>query len=134
MPESNTPMIMRSYVDALIARAEFATYLDDDVTFEIVGTTVTARGRQAVRDLITSLHTQAFDATVKVKTLIADEGQAALEAEFIGTHTGDFLGMAATGKPVNVPYCVIYDVPGDKITALRIFMPMEMFSQQLGDA
>jgi len=127
-------MIMRSYVDALIARAEFATYLDDDVTFEIVGTTVTARGRQAVRDLITSLHTQAFDATVKVKTLIADEGQAALEAEFIGTHTGDFLGMAATGKPVNVPYCVIYDVPGDKITALRIFMPMEMFSQQLGDA
>jgi hypothetical protein len=27
---------------------------------------------------------------VKVKTLIAGEGQAALEAEFIGTHTGDF--------------------------------------------
>jgi steroid delta-isomerase-like uncharacterized protein len=134
MPESNTSMIMRSYIDALIARADFASYLDDDVTVEIVGTTVAARGRQAVRDLITSLHTQAFDATVKVKTLIADEGQAALEAEFIGTHTGDFLGMAATGKPVNVPYCVMYDLSGDKITALRIFMPMEMFSRQLGDA
>jgi len=30
---------MRSYIDALIARADFATYLDDDVTVEIVGTT-----------------------------------------------------------------------------------------------
>jgi|SRR4051794_19714777 steroid delta-isomerase-like uncharacterized protein len=132
MPENNTSMIMRSYLDAIIARADFATYFDDDVTFEIVGTTVTARGRQAVRDLITWLHTQAFDATVKVRTLVADEGQAALELEFIGTHTGDFLGMAATGKSVNVPYCVVYDVHGDKITALRIYMPMEMFSQQLG--
>jgi predicted ester cyclase len=80
------------------------------------------------------LHTQAFDATVKAKTLIADQGQAALELDFIGTHTGDFLGMAATGKPVNVPYCVVYDVPGDKITALRVYMPMELFSQQLGGA
>jgi hypothetical protein len=39
VPESNTSMIMRSYIDALIARADFATYLDDDVTVEIVGTT-----------------------------------------------------------------------------------------------
>ena len=131
MPENNTSIIVRAYMDALIGRADFATYLDDDVTFEIIGTTVTARGRQAVRDLITVLHTQAFDATVKVKTIIAEEGQAALELEFIGTHTGDFLGMAATGKSVNVPYCVVYDIPGDKITALRIYMPMEMFSQQL---
>jgi steroid delta-isomerase-like uncharacterized protein len=134
MPESNTSMIVRSYMDALISRADFATYLDDDVTFEIVGTTVTARGRQAVRDLIASLHTQAFDATVKVKTLVANEGQAALELEFIGTHTGDFLGLAATGRPVSVPYCVVYDVPGERITALRVYMPMEMFSQQLDDA
>jgi hypothetical protein len=37
------------------------------------------------------VHTQAFDATAKVRTLIVTEGQAALEAEFIGTHTGDFL-------------------------------------------
>jgi len=134
MPENSTSAIIRSYMDAIIARADFATYLDDDVTFEIVGTTVAARGRDAVRELTTSLHTQAFDATVKVKTLIADEGQAVLEAEFIGTHAGDFLGMAATGKSVNVPYCVVYDVRADKITALRIYMPMEMFSQQLGDA
>jgi steroid delta-isomerase-like uncharacterized protein len=134
MSERNTSEIMQSYLDALLARADFDTYFDDDVTFEIVGTTQAARGRQAVRDAITWLHTQAFDATAKVKTLVANEGRAALEAEFIGTHTGDFLDMAPTGKSVNVPYCVVYDVPADKITALRIYMSMELFSQQLGDA
>ena len=133
MPEHQISEMMRSYLDALLARGDFASYFDDDVTFEIVGTTQAARGRQAVRDVISWLHTQAFDATAKVKTLIADEGQAALEAEFIGTHTGEFLGMAPTGKSVNVPYCVVYDVPADKITALRIYMPMELFSQQLGN-
>ena len=71
---------------------------------------------------------------MKVRTLIAEHGQAVLEAEFIGTHTGDFLGMAATGKPVNVSYCVLYYVPADKITALRVYMPMEMFSRQLSGA
>lgn len=134
MSSEQTSAIIRPYLDALIGREDFAAYFDDDVTFEIVGTPQAGRGRQAVSDVITSLHTQAFDATVKVKALIVDEGQAALEAEFIGTHTGDFLGIAATGKPVNVPYCVVYDIPADKITALRIYMPMELFAQQLGGA
>ena len=35
---------------------------------------------------------------------------------------------------MNVPYCVVYDIPADKITALRIYMPMELFAQQLGGA
>jgi predicted ester cyclase len=130
MPDTST--IIRSYVDALVGRGDFATFLADDVSLEIVGTKQGARGRQAVTDLITWLHTQAFDATAKVKTVIAEHEHAALEADFVGTHTGEFLGIAATGKPVNVPYAVRYDVPpAGKITAIRIYMPMELFGQQL---
>jgi predicted ester cyclase len=51
--------------------------------------------------------------------------------DFIGTHTGDFLGMPPTGKSVKVPYCVIYELRDDKIAALRAYMPMELFAQQL---
>jgi predicted ester cyclase len=57
--------------------------------------------------------------------------QAALEADFVGTHTSEFLGMAATGKSVKVPYCVVYDLHDDKITALRAYIPMDLFAQQL---
>jgi predicted ester cyclase len=48
-----------------------------------------------------------------------DDGQAALEADLVGTHTGEFLGMAATGKSVPVPYCVVYDLRDGKLAALR---------------
>jgi ketosteroid isomerase-like protein len=30
-----------------------------------------------------------------------------------------------------VPYCVVYDLRDDKITALRAYIPMDMFAQQL---
>ena len=41
--------------------------------------------------------------------------------------------MPASGKSVNVPYCVVYDLRDDKISELRIYMPMELFSQQLAE-
>ena len=39
--------------------------------------------------------------------------------------------QAATGKSVRVPYCVVYDLRGDRIAALRAYIPMELFAQQL---
>jgi steroid delta-isomerase-like uncharacterized protein len=85
-----------------------------------------------VRDFLVWMHTQAFDAHPKVKTLVVGEGQAVLEADFVGTHTGEFLGVPSSGKSVQVPYCVVYDLRDDKIAALRAYIPMELFAQQLG--
>jgi len=55
-----------------------------------------------------------------------------VEADFVGTHTAEFLGIPATGKSVNVPYSVVYDIPADTITAIRVYMPMQLFGEQLG--
>ena len=123
---------MRSYLDALLARGDFADYFTDDVTWTTIGTDQTMHVREAVQDFLAWMHTQAFDARPKVKTLVVGDGQAALEADFVGTHTGEFLGMAASGKSVQVPYCVVYDLRDDKIAALRAYIPMELFAQQLG--
>ena len=130
MPD--TSKIIRSYLDALVGRGDFAAFFADDVTFEIVGTDQATRGRQAVSDLITWLHTQAFDASPKLKTVIADDGHAAVEVDFVGTHTAEFLGIPATGQSVNVLYSVTYDIPADTITAIRVYMPMQLFGEQLG--
>jgi steroid delta-isomerase-like uncharacterized protein len=126
-----TAATMRSYLDALVARGEFADYYTDEVTWTTVGADQELQGRQPVRDFLIWMHTQAFDAHPKVKTLVVGDGQAALEADFVGTHTGEFLGIPATGKSVQVPYCVIYDLQGDKITALRAYIPMDLFARHL---
>ena len=127
-----TSETMRSYLEALLSRGDFAEYFTDDVTWTIVGTDQTMQGREPVRNFLAWMHTQAFDAHPKVKTLVVGDGQATLEADFVGTHTGEFLGMPATGKSVQVPYCVLYDLRDDKIAALRAYIPMELFTQQLG--
>ena len=130
MPHETTAKAMHAYLDARIARADFAVHLADDATFEFVGTPQ-VHGRDAVRDAIVWMHTQAFDARPKLRTVIIGDDHAALEGDFVGTHTGEYLGMAATGRPVNVPYCMMYDLRGDKITALRGYMPMDLLAQQL---
>jgi steroid delta-isomerase-like uncharacterized protein len=132
MSMETTSQTMRSYLDAFLARGDFADYYTDEVTWTTVGAGQELQGRQPVRDFLIWMHTQAFDAHPKVKTLVIGDGQAALEADFVGSHTGEFLGMAATGKPVQVPYCVIYDLRDDKIAALRAYIPMDLFTQQLG--
>jgi hypothetical protein len=43
-------------------------------------------GREAVRDFITTFHTQLFDAHSEVKSLAIGDGIVALAADFVGTH------------------------------------------------
>ncbi len=131
MPAEATAQTIRAYLDTFLARGDFADYYTDDVTWTTVGADQELQGRQPVRDFLCWMHTQAFDAHPKVKTLIIADGQAALEADFVGTHIGEFLGMPPTGKSVQVPYCVVYDLQDDKITALRAYIPMDLFAQQL---
>jgi hypothetical protein len=43
-------------------------------------------GREAVRDFITTFHTQLFDAHSEVKSLAIGDGIVDLAADFVGTH------------------------------------------------
>ena len=73
----------------------------------------------------------AFDARPELKNLLVDEGKAAIEADFVGTHTGEFGGIPPTGRGVHVPYSVVYDVRGDQISALRIYFPISLLMEQI---
>ena len=67
----------------------------------------------------------------QVENLVIGEGTGALEAVFVGTHTGEFAGIAATGIEVAVPYSVFYELADGKITNLRIYALVEGIVQQL---
>ena len=77
------------------------------------------------------MHENAFDARAELKDLLVDEGKAAIEADFVGTHTGEFAGIRTTGRSVRVPYSAVYDLRGGKISGLRIYFPMSLVIEQL---
>lgn len=123
--------VVQDYIDALIKRADFTSYFTDDVVVTFEGTDQRADGREAAGQLIRYVHQNAFDARAEVKNLFAADGKAAFEADFVGTHTGEFAGLGPTGREVRVPYSVIYDVRGDQISAVRIYFPMSLLAEQL---
>ena len=131
MSTEETRVTMLAYLDALVMRGAFPDYFADDVTFTIMGTNQTVHGQAAVEEMIYYLQEQAFDAHPVIKNMIFAAGQAAVEFEFLGTHIGEFNGIAATGRPVKVPYVAMHDLAGGKITHIRMYLPMDVLMQQI---
>jgi predicted ester cyclase len=123
--------VMQGYLDALARRGDFPAYFTDDVIASFEGTGQAAVGLDRAGRLIRSVHENAFDARVELKNLLAGEGKAAIEADFAGTHTGEFAGIGPTGRAVRVPYSAVYDLRGNKISGLRIYLPISLLIQQL---
>jgi steroid delta-isomerase-like uncharacterized protein len=112
--------VLEPYLAALALREDVAPYLADDVVLTLVEAGQEIRGRETVARAITELHQVTFDARPEISNLVVDEGQAAGEFVFVGTHTSEFAGIPATGRAVRVPYTVFYDLVDGAIAALRI--------------
>ena len=123
---------LQQYLEVLLARGEYGRFFDDDTEFALMGTDQQTRGAEAAEQTIRFLHETAFDAEPEFTSLVVDDHGAAAEALFVGTHTGDFSGVSPTGNHVRVPYSVFYDVDGDKIKSLRIYLPMDQLIAQIG--
>jgi predicted ester cyclase len=122
---------MRAYAEVLLARGDYRRFFADDIEFEVMGTDQRTRGAASAEQAIRFLHEVAFDAHPEVANVMADENGAAAEATFVGRHTGEFFGVAATGNAVRVPYSVFYSFSGGTITALRIYMSMDQLLAQI---
>ena len=120
-----------AYLDALLNGGDFAQYFTDQVEWTTMETGEQIQGREAVRDFIVALHKELFDAHPEFKKVIIADGIAALEADFVGTHTGEFAGIAPTGASLRVPYSVVYDLTDDGISALRAYMPVRQIIAEL---
>jgi predicted ester cyclase len=131
MSVERTQATMNAYIQDLVGGGRYAQHYADDVVVTLMWTDQAVRGRDAAEQMITYLHQQAFEARPVLKNLFVGQGQAVVEADFIATHTGEFAGVAATGKAVHLPYCVVYDLEDDKITALRLYFPIDVLLKQI---
>ncbi len=121
----------RAIVEAYAADHD-PSYLAEDAVFIDIATGQRYEGREAIGQMLHYIYQVAFDARAEDARTFIGEGAAAIEAMFVGTHTGDFAGVAATGRDVRVPLVVIYDVNEDGITEGRIYLQAATMMRQLG--
>ncbi len=129
MSIESTRRVMEHY---LAAEHNDVSDLAEDVVFTIMGTGEQQEGPQAVLGMLHYFYQVAFDAHAETTNMIIGDGQCCLEANFRGTHTGEFAGVPATGKEVEVPLCVVYDLENDKIKRARVYFEVPAFLAQVG--
>ena len=107
-------------------------YVAEKAVFKNMTTGDEINGRKAIADMLNYLYHIAFDAKIIMNNTVIAKTNALLEASFVGKHIGEFGGIAATGKQVNVPLCVTYDLNEDGlIQNARIYMLTDVMMQQL---
>jgi steroid delta-isomerase-like uncharacterized protein len=104
----------------------------DDVVFTTMATGDEHRGPEGIKRMLEHVYHEAFDAKAETRTRIYTEDHAVLEADFVGTHTGTFAGVPATGRQVRVPLCVVYDLRDGKIVRGRVYLEVPVLLRQIG--
>ena len=106
MSLTETQRTMDAYVRDLMGHEDYSRHFSEDVVVEVCGTDQRYAGREAARAWIDGAHALG---EIKIRDAFMGDEHAAAEAEFVRK------------DGISVPYSVIYDVAGGKITALRLY-------------
>ena len=134
MSVQETQEVMEAYFQDLFSGGPYARHFADDMVLSLMWTDQVAHGPEEAQRMIDLMHKQAFAAAPTLTAMCVGAGKAIAELVFVAKHIGEFAHIAATGKGVNVPYCAVYDLAEGKITALRLYLPMQELLRQIGFA
>jgi steroid delta-isomerase-like uncharacterized protein len=84
---------------------------------------------------VADMFTTAFpDVKLEIKHTHVTGDVVIVEFVASGTHKGDLMGIAPTGRQITIPVCDILEIRDGKIYAEREYMDMLHLMQQLGVA
>ena len=109
-------------------------YVAEDAVFTMLPTGEEIRGRDAIAKHLESFYHGSFTAQAEVVSSIFGENRGLLEAMVVGKHTGEFGGIAATGKDVRVPLAVSYELENGLIKRARIYLMANVLFDQIRPA
>ena len=103
-------------------------YAPDVVLHTVPETKGSANAKAYYANYVTGFSNREFT----VKETFAQGNKLTKYWQFKGNHTGDFFGIPATGKTINVEGCTIATIINGKITEERDFFDNLEFLRQLG--
>ena len=89
-------------------------------------------GPQAIKEFIATFHAAFPDLKLRIDDLVVNGNKAVVCFTLTGTHEGDFMGIAATGKPVTVNGMVLSRFEEGKIIEEWEILDELTLLQQLG--
>lgn len=107
-------------------------YFTEDGVLRNLNTGESYSGRAEVGGMLHYFYHVLFEAKAEVVNYIITEEKAMVEGRIVGKHIGDIGPIKATGKDVNFPICVTYDLKDGLIKEARIYAANEVLMQQLG--
>jgi steroid delta-isomerase-like uncharacterized protein len=126
--------IVRGFVDEVITQGNIdaaAHYVWEDVV-EQVPLPGQGPGLDGLKDILRAMRSGFPDIVFSIQEQVAEHDKVASRFEWTGTHNGDFLGIAATGRPVRVWGIVIDRLEDGRIKDTRILMDTFGMMAQLG--
>ena len=134
MPEQENIAILGKFVEEVInqGRYEAADELVEENFVELDPLPGRQQGREGLKDLIRMMRLAFPDIHWVVEETVASGDKVVSRFRWTGTQRGDFLGIPATGRSVNVPGVVIDRLEGGKMADSRILMDTLAMMQQLG--
>ena len=91
-----------------------------------------AQGREGLKDVIRQMRGAFPDIRWIVEEMVAEGEKVFSRFTWSGTHEGEFLGVAPTGRRITVKGMVIDRLVGGKMADSRILMDTLGMMQQLG--
>ena len=90
-------------------------------------------GREAIGAMFASIYVEGFpDADPQTTSLTAIGNRVIMEFVFRGTNTGPLFGREATGRFVEIPMMIVYDIDDGLIHEARLYYDGASYARALG--
>jgi steroid delta-isomerase-like uncharacterized protein len=133
MMQSNA-RVVREFVDEVITQGniEAASHYAWEDVVEQVPMPGQGPGLDGLKDVVRAMRTGFPDLVFTIQEQIVEDDKVASRFEWTGTHNGEFLGIPATGRSVQVWGIVIDRLEDGRIKDTRIIMDTLGLMAQLG--
>ncbi len=106
--------------------------LCDEPVYQLMATGQEFRGREAVADFYRGLFAAFPDASFDLVNVYVSENGVVEESVLQATHQGEWMGVKATGRPVELPLTIVFLMEDGRILGERLYFDMGSLMRFLG--
>jgi steroid delta-isomerase-like uncharacterized protein len=130
MSEQNTQLVRRYFEELDRGKAAPLHLCTPDFAFHVAG--FPSMDVEATRQFAAMFYTALPDLTHPLEELIAEGDNVAFRGRYEGTHTGEFMGVPASGRRISVVGVGVFRVANGMIAEFWVSPDRMSLMQQMG--